>query len=160
MKSKKYPNIKFEVSCLYDCKKEFKDIFFEVLDDYTQRFNAPVIKEKVLIQLCFVEYPLNENYSLGLCMFNEEDNIVLIQIKDPFLNECVFNTYTMNLLGSVLCHEYVHVCQYLTGRKGIKRPKMVIKPDDDRENYFFDTEELEARMLEAPYSSYYALNRL
>jgi hypothetical protein len=59
-----------------------------------------------------------------------------------------------------MCHEFVHACQNLTGRKGFKVKGLTYDKTSEREVYYFDPEEMEARMLEGPYSELYAQDLL
>lgn len=159
MKNKLFPGITLQVSCLPNCEKEIAKIFWDCLIDYVLRFNAPIIKIPVKISICAVDSPL-ENDELGLTLFNDVDNRILVQVNDPFISHSDYNEYAMLMFVHVLCHEIVHVCQYLTGRKGIKIPNHSTNKNDEQERYFFDPEEIEARILESPYASYYGYRLL
>jgi hypothetical protein len=151
----KYKNIKVTVSTIHNCQKDIKKIFFNILEDYTKRFNVEVTDKQIHIYICLVEYA-EETTSQGLTIYNEEDNRILIQTRDPYLSNWEDNTYTLAKFADILCHEFVHACQSLTGRKGFKVKGLVYDKDDEREKYFFDPEEMEARLLEAPYTMLYA----
>lgn len=151
----KYKHIKVTVVCLPDSKKEIKKLFFDILDDYSKRFNAPVTDKKVTVDIALVEYP-EDTESQGLTMFNEEESKMMIQLRDPFLNNWEDNPYTLAKFCDILCHEFVHAAQSLTNRKGIKVKGLVFDKNDPKESYFFDPEEMEARMLELPYTTLYA----
>ncbi|WP_396190176.1 hypothetical protein [Flavobacterium sp.] len=155
----KYKNLKVTVSSIHNCQKDVKDIFFNILDDYTKRFNVKVTEKPVTISICLVEYG-EDAMSQGLTMYNEDEGIMLIQMRDPFLNDWEDNTYMFSKFTDIVCHEFVHACQNLTGRKGFKVKGLKYNPKDDKEKYFFDPEEMEARMLEAPYSTLYAQDLL
>ena len=157
MKNKLFPGIELEVACLPDSENSIANLFWNCLEDYIVRFNTPIIMHPIKIQICAVEYSLEGNGDMGLTMFNDDDGRILVQVRDPFLNECEYTEYAMSLFINIICHEIVHVCQHLTGRTGFKIPKMNIG-EDIREEYFFDPEEIEARVLEAPYTAYYGSN--
>lgn len=151
----KYKNIKVTVVCLPDAKRDIKKLFFNILDDYSTRFNVPVTDKKITVDIALVEYP-EETESQGLTMFSEEECKMMIQVRDPFLNSWEDNPYTMCKFYDILCHEFVHAAQSLTGRKGFKVKGLVFNKDSPEESYFFDPEEMEARMLELPYTTLYA----
>ncbi len=159
MKNKLFPGITLDVACLPDCEKQIGELFWDCLIDYVLRFNAPIINAPLKISICAVDYPPEAN-ELGLSLFNELDNKVLVQVKDPFIAGEEYNEYAMIMFIQVLCHEIVHVCQHLTGRKGFKIPKHTVNKKDELESYFFDPEEIEARVLESPYASYYGYRLL
>lgn len=155
----KYKNLKVTVSTIHDCEKDVKDIFFNILDDYTERFGVKVTEQKVQIFICLVEYH-EDVPSQGLTIYNADAGRMLIQVRDPFLNDWEDNTYMFSKFTDIICHEFVHACQNLTGRKGFKVSNLKHDKSDDKEKYFFDPEEMEARMLEAPYSCLYAQDLL
>jgi hypothetical protein len=156
-----FKNIKVEVSCIPDLEKQIKQVFFDCLKDYSERFKAPVTTEKVKIQICFIEYPDPYDYDLetgtsnGLTVWQEGSNKILIQVRDPFLNDWENNFYVMQQFLAIMCHEFVHACQHLTGRDDIKLPKVPHDKKNDKESYFFSPTEIEARMLEVPYMCMY-----
>ena len=159
MKNKLFPGITLEVACLPDCEKEIGKLFWDCLMDYVIRFNLPVIKVPLKVSICAVDYPPDGN-ELGLTLFNDFENRILVQVKDPFLAGEEYSEYAMLMFIHVLCHEIVHVCQYVTGRKGFKIPNHTVNKKDEQEKYFFDPEEIEARVLEAPYATYYGYRLL
>jgi len=154
-------NIKVQVSCVPNLEKKVKKVFFDCLNDYSNRFNAPITKEKVTIQICFIEYPDPFDHDLaagsqhGLTVFDDTQNKILIQVRDPFLNDWEGNFYVIQQFLNIICHEFVHACQHLCGREGIN---LKIKHDktSESEKYFFDKSEMEARLLELPYACLYA----
>lgn len=155
-------NIKVQVSCIPDLEKEIKQVFFSCLEDYSKRFNAPITKEKVTVHICFIEYPDPYDYDMGagtshgMTIWNENNkNKMLIQVRDPFLNDWENNYYVLQQFLCIMCHEFVHACQHLTGRDNIKVPKIKHDKSNDLEIYFFDPTEIEARMLEVPYMCMY-----
>jgi len=149
-------NIKIKVATLHDCEKEVKKLFLNILADYCGRFNVGVPDKPVELIVCIIEYD-KEAPTSGLTCYShdDEENKILIQVRDPFLSGWEGNGYTMDKFISVLCHEMVHACQKITGREGIKIPKLKYDKEDETEVYFFDPGEMEARLLEAPYTSLY-----
>ena len=94
--------------------------------------------------------------SHGMTIWHDNDkNKMLIQVRDPFLNDWENNYYVLQQFLCIMCHEFVHACQHLTGRDNIKSPKIKHDKSSDREAYFFDPTEIEARMLEVPYMCMY-----
>jgi hypothetical protein len=162
MAKNKYSNIKVQVSCIPNLEKEVRQTFFDCLTDYSERFKAPVTKEKVNVHICFIEYPDPYEYNMeagtshGLTIWHEDNsNKLLIQVRDPFLNNWENNYYVIQGFLTIMCHEFVHACQHLTSRDDIKYPKIPHDKTSDREKYFFDPTEIEARMLEVPYMCMY-----
>ena len=156
MKNKLFPGITVNVVCLPECDKEIGKLFFDCLKDYVIRFNKPVQFLNFKVQICAVEYPIGAE--MGITMFNEEDDRILIQVKDPFVSECEYSDWAMEKFVCVLCHEIVHACQHLTGSTGIKIPKFKhgdIDIPNIHDKYFFDPIEIEARILESVYATYY-----
>lgn len=158
---KKYNNIKVQVSCVPNVERQVRKVFFDCLEDYSNRFNVPVTKEKVRIQICFVEYPdpyeydMSSGTSHGLTVFDEsEGNKILIQVRDPFLNDWENNYYVLQQFLCIMCHEFVHACQHLCGRNGLNT-RIKHDKESSREAYFFDPMEMEARLLEMPYMCMY-----
>jgi len=152
---KRYPKIKVTVSCLPKAERAIKNIFYDILDDYCKRYSIQVLDKKFAVQICLVEYD-EESTSQGLTTFAEEEGKILVQMRDPFLNEWEPNMYTLSGFLEILSHELVHVCQNLTGRQGFKIPKFKYDKKNKREEYFFDPSEVEARVLAAPYAILYA----
>lgn len=151
----KYPNIKVTVACLPNAEKDIKKLFFDILEDYSTRFNVPVTQEKVKVHICLVEYP-EDLTNAGLTTYAESEGKILIQMRDPWMNDWEDNPYMLQKFCDVLCHEFVHACQNLTGRLGFKVKGLTYDKDNPQEAYWFDPEEMEARMLELPYSVLYA----
>lgn len=151
---KNHKNIKINVVCLPDCEKEIEMMFFSILTDYCSRFKVEVIDRKTLISICLVEYD-EDTSSEGLTTVTLEGEKILIQLRDPFMNDWEANPYTIFSFLCVLSHEMIHACQFLTGRKGFNIPKLVWNKKDPREQYYFDPMEIEARVLETPYAQLY-----
>jgi len=150
-------NIKFKVASLHPCEKEFKLLFLQVLKDYCERFNLDLKHEQYEITVCVVNY--EENASSSGCTIHspddEEVQKILIQVRDPFVAGWESNLYVMMMFADILCHEYVHACQFMTGRNGFKIPKLKYDKEDLLEKYFFDSMEVEARCLAGFYANKY-----
>jgi len=147
-------NIKLTVSCLPNCEAEIKTMFYKILEDYCKRFTVKVTERKLKLSICLVEYDA-ESQSEGLTTICDDEDKILIQLRDPFMNDWEPNPYTIAMFLTVLAHEMIHACQFITGRTGFKIPKFVWDKNDYREQYYFDPMEVEARVLEAPYAQLY-----
>lgn len=147
-------NIRVTVHCLPNCESTVKKVFLNILRDYCERFKVECTKEKYKVQICFVEYNINVG-DAGLTVHSEDHKKILIQLRDPFLNGWEDNQWTMDTFVTVLCHEIVHACQYLTGRKGFRIPRGKYDKKDKVESYFFNPLEVEARALAGFYTVKY-----
>jgi hypothetical protein len=147
-------NIRVTVACLPDSENEVRQLFFDCLNDYSKRFKVPITDKKFVVHICLIEYE-ESNIEQGLTIYNEADKRILIQLRDPLLNDWGTSHYVMDKFINILCHEIVHACQYLCNRKIPKFNKLDYDKKDLREQYFFDPSEMEARMLEAPYTCFY-----
>ena len=145
-------NIKVQVACVPNMEKEVATLFYSILDDYSRRFNVPVTKEVWHISICLVEYQEN-NVAQGMAITNFDENKILIQLRDPMLNQWQPNLYTLIMFIAILCHEIVHACQELTGRNGFSVRGAKVDKKDEMEEYFFDPFEVEARVLQDFYTS-------
>lgn len=150
----KHKNLTVNVVCLPDCEKEIKLMFFNILDDYCKRFKVTVVDRKTTINICLVEYD-EDTESEGLMTATLMGDKILIQLRDPFMNDWEANPYTVFSFLCVLSHEMIHACQFLTNRKGFKIPNLVWDKKDPKEQYYFDPMEVEARVLETPYAQLY-----
>jgi len=137
-----------------------KKVFHEILSDYCNRFGVSVVDEQINISVVFMvvgdEDPMN-----GLITFKMNDkgeqqgHDYIVQVRDPWLSDWELNPYTQQQFLDTLSHEFVHVCQCVTGRKGFKLKGLNIDKENDKERYFFDPIEMEARLLEGFYSDRY-----
>ena len=147
-------NIRVTVACLPDAEKDVRQMFFDCLNDYSTRFKVPITDKKFVVHICLIEYEESSNEQ-GLTIYNDADRRILVQLRDPLLNDWGPNHFVMDKFVNILAHEIVHACQYLCNRKIPKFNKLNYDKKDLREQYFFDPSEMEARMLEAPYTSFY-----
>ena len=154
MKNKLPKNISVSVACLPPAEKELKQLFADCLADYSRRFNLPITEKKIHISICAVEYD-NEASNQGLTSFSEDCQRILIQVRDPFLNNWEGNRYMIDHFVSIVCHEIVHACQFLCGRKDFKIKDLTFNKNDSFESYCFEPMEMEARMLEYFYAENY-----
>jgi hypothetical protein len=152
-------NLKIQVSAIPPIEKDIKKLLLDILNDYCKRFNVTCTTNKTEIHISFINY--EEYISSGLATHAPDYNKIMVQIGDPFLtsvNSDDFsvepNSYTLTTFICTICHELVHVCQYLTGRKG-SALKGNHNKDDPIEGYYFDPAEVEARALESFYRAKY-----
>ena len=152
-------NIKVNVVCIPNMENDIKNIFFNALEDYCKRFNVKCTEENKIINICFMEYPDPYEYDFkngtphGVTITGDDTKII-VQIRDPFLNDWEPNYYVMQQFLQIMCHEFVHVFQNLTDRKGIKL-KINYDSSNSIEEYLFDPYEVEARVLEMVYLTLY-----
>jgi hypothetical protein len=152
-------NLKISVSAVPPIEKDVKKLLRDIIKDYCKRFNVECTPAATEIHISFIDY--NEYVSSGLATHAPDYNKIMVQIGDPFLTEACGgehsiapNNYTLTAFISTICHEFVHVCQYLTGRKGVPL-KGNHNKEDTVEEYYFDPAEVEARALESFYRAKY-----
>lgn len=148
----RFPNIKIDVVCLPPLENVIRKIFLSILDDYCLRFDALPQDRKLKVQICLVEYD-GKTASSGVTHYNEEEGRILIQTRDPFLSDWEPNFYMMHRFVGIMCHEFVHGCQYITERDGFGIDHNWVSDGSPSEDYFFDPSEMEARLLEDFYAS-------
>jgi len=151
----RYKNISVTVICLPDVERKVKKIFFDILEDYCKRFRVKVTKNKIKVQIALIEYP-EDSMTQGMTLWTEHSTKILVQVRDPFLNDYGTNPYIMDKFLNIMCHEFVHAAQQLTGRTGITIANLKFNKKDDSEKYFFEPCEMEARLFESPYTNMYA----
>jgi len=144
MYSKQHINI--IVGCIHNVEAGVKKLFFQILNDYCIRFNVIIVRKKPTVVICFTDYH-EEDPKSGTTIDATEYNKIFVQIRDPFLANWEDNPYMKAEFLNTTCHEIVHVCQSLTGRKGFKIKGAVFDPAIESESYYFDPEEVEARAL-------------
>jgi hypothetical protein len=155
-KDKRFPNIQLEVACLPAAEDQVAKVFYSILADYSNRFSVEVTKDKYKISIACIEYA-DDNEEMGMTIHGEDNaGRILVQIRDPYLSDWENNYFTKQLFLYIMCHEFVHVCQHLTGRDGFRVPKCKYDKESSRESYFFDPCEVEARVFEHFYTTMYA----
>jgi hypothetical protein len=144
---------------LSDIDREIKLLMARILVDYTHRMNRPVINKDWTIAICGVDPNMDlTNNHLG-CTVDTKDR-VLIQVEDPYMNMKKpedAHLYVQLKFLEVICHEMVHACQAITTKPKGRRYVVTHDKDDPNEKYFFDRDEIEARILEAFYAQQHAL---
>jgi len=138
--------IKVIVGCVHNVESGVKKLFFQILNDYCMRFNLVVIREKPTVVIVFTDYH-EEDPKSGTTIDATEYNKIFVQVRDPYLANWEDNPYMKAEFMNTTCHEIVHVCQSLTGRKGFKVKSATYNKHNESESYYFDPEEVEARAL-------------
>ena len=146
-------NLKVTVHAAVECEKEIKRFFHKILEDYCLRFGVTVLEGRHHVQVSLIECDTDAFHGTTIRVDDEER--ILVQVRDPFLNDWEPNIFTLQYFVSIIAHEFVHVCQYLTGREGFAIPGATYKMEDYAESYFFDPYEVEARVLQDVYMSMY-----
>lgn len=152
-------NIRVKVSCMSDTERLIKDLFFNILSDYTSRFNVSVTDKRTDVTITMVHHAPQDD-SAGVTFITDDQIKIMILVRDPLLNEWEPNTYTVSKFVTVICHEIIHACQAITGRKGFRIPRAKVNKKDEQEVYFFDPEEVEARALAEFYTYKYGKTML
>jgi len=95
-----------------------------------------------------------EDGATGVTSILAEENKIIVQVREPYGDDDLPNTEVLNhTFLVVLCHEFTHCCQALTGRQGVKA-KLMMEGDPDYAGYYFDPEEIEARIMDEFYVQY------
>jgi len=150
-------NINFKLVSAAKVELEIEQLLASILADYCKRFKVKVDrKKKFTVQVAIVNLIGYEE--LG-CAFELDDGRILVQIKDPYLEEGIkpdnLHPYTNSKYIEIMCHEFVHVCQALTNRRTLEL-EVKHNKKDELESYYFDPCEMEARLLESFYANLFA----
>lgn len=120
-----------------------------VIRDYTKRFSVEVLPEykDATVMVSFVK---RDDHVFGQTHYSPDikEGRILVVLNCPVLCEVIPDTFNLTTLNESIAHEFVHLCQYLTGREGIK---LDIPSDNEFEEYLFMPEEIEARVLQSLY---------
>ena len=153
-----YPQLNVITSFSLGINKEVYEMFFEVLADYCVRFNVTVkpVPRDIIIHGVWMS---NEEAmsSEGVTVYNEDDpaSLIYVQATDFTIDNTIeIPEALMKRFVETICHEFVHVSQELTGRKGFRHRIKHNKKNED-EKYYFNPYEVEARILECFYQSAY-----
>jgi hypothetical protein len=149
----KKANIKITVATHLKCAAAIKKLFHKILLDYCRRFKVKVLPGAWQINVVTAGYA-PEDGSEGV--MTRQDNVIIIQLNDPYMTEVPHNDILDFVFVVAMCHEFVHACQQLTGRTGLKLESWRLDDSEDvlSEEYFFDPEEIEARILDEMYARY------
>jgi hypothetical protein len=150
-------NVGFKLVSAAKVELEVEQLLANILADYCKRFKVKVDrKKKFQVEVAMVNIP---GYAELGCAFELDDGRILVQIKDPYLEEGIkednLHPYTNAKYIEVMCHEFVHVCQGLTNRRTLEL-EVKHNKKDDLEGYYFDPSEMEARLLESFYANKFA----
>lgn len=146
---------------LSDIDREIKVLFAKILIDYSNRVDRPITESKFHIAICGVDpQKSTKNNHLGCTV--DTENRIFIQVEDPYMDlEDPENSHLYIQLKflEIICHEMVHAAQILTKPTKKRARRYGLKFDKKKENeaYFFDPDEVEARILEAFYAQEYAI---
>lgn len=149
------PEYKIQVNCIVDVEQEVNELFNGILKDYCKRFSVKVKKERLnaKILLSIIQGGSDPGDMDGLCAFekNNKVNTIAVQVRCMVIENIEPSDYACNQWIEILAHEFTHVCQCLTGRSmdEIKYNKLGIKGED----YYFDPDEVEARILQGFYAN-------
>ena len=150
------PTYNIQVNSIIDCSAEVNEAFNLMLQDYCKRFDVKVRPERETTKIMYSVVMLGEGQTDGLCAMDVAlGNTMSIQNRCPMLESWAPYRPVLGALVEVMCHEFVHACQGLTGRSGFDIT--VKRLGTDGEGYFFDQEEMEARMLASFYSNSVAI---
>lgn len=153
---KKLPrNIKLTVAFLANIEKPVRQLFTEIFHDYLERFSCEVKKGPVKISVLGTEGAKKASPRQLATTIVGEDGRILVDIRDPSLDDKdTSHSYVHYLFMEVICHEFVHVMQYIVDPVNTFKyaiPKH--NAEDDVDKYFFDPQEMEARILADYYFS-------
>lgn len=154
-KPKSPPLFKVRVNSIVDIEAEVNEWFNAGLADYCTRFKVSVLPERLDADIRVSLVCMNSDNS-GMCAYETRTNslkdnkIIFIQARCLALSEEVFSFYSTMMMAEVIAHEFVHCYQALTGRKGVSTEYMATHHPS--EEYYFDPEEQEARLLQAFYA--------
>jgi len=153
---KRPKNLRVTVNSLSKIEKMTEKLFFDILEDYCTRFKVLPTRKKIDVMICFIEYAA-DSITSGMVIYemDKDSRKIIVQIRDPLLNGWELNNFALTKFINIICHEFVHVCQRLTGRNGSPIRGLAYDRKDDQEAYLFAPCEVEARALEAPYTALY-----
>lgn len=150
---KKY-TVKVTVASHLKCDAAFKRLFHKILLDYCKRFSVKVLPGNWSINVIAAGYS-PEDGAEGV--MTRADHKIIIQVNDPYMTAVPHNKALDYMFVTALCHEFVHACQQMTGRPGLKLNWQIecdTEEDNTHQEYIFDPEEVEARILDEFYVGY------
>ena len=150
------PKYEVQVNTIIDCSAEVNEVFNLILADYCKRFNVKVKPNREATKIMYSVVMLGDCSVDGLCAMDVSlGNVMAIQNRCPVLESWAPYRPVLANLVDVMCHEFIHACQGLTGRSGfdIDIQRFGIEGED----YYFDLEEMEARLLQSFYANTVAL---
>ena len=151
----KPPKFKVQVNSLLDVETEVNALFESILADYCARFEVKVTdaRKNSKIMLSLIQGSSDPNDVDGLCAYEKENRIpnIHIQMRCIVMENMAPVEFAIQYWKEVFCHELVHACQALTGREGITIDNKL--QGFEAEQYYFDSEEIEARLLQSMYAN-------
>jgi hypothetical protein len=157
----KYKNIKVNSCGVTDRQRKTSKLLHSILEDYCLRFGLTPPEHRVNIDVAYADFEFIHEYDGITVIDSESDTLtrIFVQVRDPLLDGVELNKPVVRLFDQTVCHEFIHVCQYLTGRAGM-RVKGIMDKTSSRELYCFDTMEVEARVLQDLYTDLYVRDLL
>ncbi len=152
----KYKNIKVNSCGVIDRQRQTSKLFHNILEDYCLRFKLEPLSHKVDVDVAYADFEFINEYD-GLTVVDEyADKLdhIFIQVRDPQLDGIEISKPIIRSFNQTICHEFVHACQHLTKRKGMK-VKGIMDKTSSKEQYCFDPVEVEARVLQDLYVELY-----
>lgn len=150
------PTVRVRVTTTFGKERDYKELFRRIVLDYCKRFKVKVTKGPWDVTIVIADYQGKDD-ATGQTTVLSDENKIIVQIREPYQDAATPNNDTLNhTFLTLVCHEFVHCCQALTGRQGI-RARVLLEGDEDTDNfasYFFDPEEIEARIMDEYYVRY------
>jgi hypothetical protein len=166
-KNKIIDSIEIHVVDSHNWNEVIKTLLQLILIDYCKRFNTKVIRKQNKVSIALVNYSSDELMGEIGITYQIENNQILVQVHDPYLDGLdTEHPYVNHIFINTLCHELVHVCQYLTQRGkhlehtciASEEGMLYMNVDStDTEAYYFDPCEIEARLLADFYMNSFAI---
>ena len=152
-------NLTITTAFLSDIDREIKLLMARILLDYSHRTGRDITEDEYNIAICGVDPNIDvTNHHLGMTV--DSENRVLVQVEDPYMDMKKpedAHLYVQLKFLEVICHEMVHACQAITKKKKGRRYVMVHDKHDKDQVYYFDPDEIEARIFEGFYAQKYAI---
>jgi hypothetical protein len=152
----KYKHIKVNSCGVVDRQSATKKLLHNILEDYCKRFKVEPISSSVKVDVCYIDMEHSDSLQ-GLTIIDQDQDTldhIFVQVRDPQLDLIEISLPVERLFNQTVCHEFVHVCQHLTNRKGMQI-KGIMDKTSGREKYCFDPLEVEARVLQDLYADLY-----
>lgn len=146
------PVYELQVNSIINISAEVSECFNLMLKDYCKRFDVEVKPGRETTKIMYSLVMLGEGQTDGLCAMDVSlGNVMAIQNRCPMLESWAPYKSVLGYMVDVMCHEFIHACQGLTGRGGFEIE--VKRLGSEAEDYYFDIEEMEARLLASFYAN-------
>lgn len=148
-------NIKFRSSLFMMTDRYIKKLFTDIFYDYLSRFKVECVRKRVTVYTSSVYTHKDPTAHVGISV--DKDDEIFVYIGDPYLTATVDGDFNIPdtehyRFVEVICHEFTHVMQALTGNAGIEIDRT---SDIEEGNYLLDPHELQARAMEMFYTRAY-----